>query len=142
MPSAAEKIEACSLSLQYVHKVLCDVSREKEQWGENDSEEQAADELNVTQQMKCSLRLGAALWSLDGTAWSDDVVGRGGHTAMVVPSGRTMRQKATAPKKKLLRERVYTQLSATSVDSWFRRFKRERLKPNAEQLAYLHGIRD
>ena len=61
---------------------------------------------------------------------------------MVAPSGSTARAKAVAPKKKAIKEHVYTHLSVKSADAWFRRIQAEELKPNAEQLAYLHDIRD
>ena len=61
---------------------------------------------------------------------------------MVAPSGNAASTTALSAKKKAIRERVYTQLSTTSVDAWFRRIQGEHLKPNAEQLAYLHDICD
>ena len=61
---------------------------------------------------------------------------------MVASSGGAASTKALAAKKKAIRERVYTQLTTKSVDAWFRKIQGERLKPNAEQLAYLHDISD
>ena len=41
-----------------------------------------------------------------------------------------------------IREKVYARLHAKSVDAWFAKIQQETIKPNAEQLAYLHDIVD
>ena len=48
---------------------------------EKEHEGEGVEELKVSEQMRCSLRLGSALWSLQGTSWSGDAVGLGGHSA-------------------------------------------------------------
>ena len=58
-----------------------------------------ADDINeapLSEQMKCSLRLGSALWSLNGTAWSDEVIGVHGHC----PSARKDPSQSTKPTRK------------------------------------------
>ena len=93
-------------------------------------------ETTLSEQMKCSIRLGSALWSLDATCWSDEAVGVKGHRALP-GSESTSRQMQPKVKTNLqFRERVYAQLYAKSADAWFERLMQERIVPNPEQLTY------
>ena len=140
-PSMEQKNEPCSLSLQSVHQVLRSASDPKKRDRKKDGGDEGVEDLNVSEQIKCSLRLGFALWSLEGTCWSNDAVGVEGHRAFIPPSTSA---KASGKVKQTVQmpELVYTRLYERSCDAWFRRIQRERITPNAEQLAYLQDIRN
>ena len=91
--------------------------------------------------MKCSLRLGSALWSLDGTAWNDEVIGDHVHCPLASKdNSQSTKQKPKA--NVVIKEKVYTLFHGKSASAWFERLQQERICPNADQLAYLYDIRD
>ena len=81
-PNEEEKNENCAMSLQSVHQVLKEAANLKSNGKKNQGGEKDINEVSMSEQMKCSLRLGAALWSLDATAWSGDAIDGNGHRAL------------------------------------------------------------
>ena len=141
-PNEDEKNEQSAMSLQAVHRVLKEAANLKSDAKTGAAPEDDINEVHLSEQMKCSLKLGSALWSLDATSWSDMPVNGNGHRGLATSesSSRPLQQKAKTEVH--IRERVYARLFAKSADAWFARIQQETIAPNAEQLAYLHDIRD
>ena len=90
--------------------------------------------------MKCSLRLGSALWSFDNVAWGADVVSTHGNLApQTQPKAKTS-QKKPNNEDTLFEEKFYVKVSQKAVTRWFQKIQNEKVKPNKNQLAYLHDI--
>ena len=141
-PNEDEKKQKCAMSLQSVHQVLKEAANPKSDSTTKTAAQDDINETTLSEQMKCSIRLGSALWSLDATCWSDEAVGVEGHRAL---PGSESSSRQIQPKVKTnlqFRERVYAQLYAKSADAWFERLMQERIVPNPEQLTYLRDIRD
>ena len=81
-PNEEEKNENCAMSLQSVHQILNEAANLKSNSKKNQGAEKDINEVSMSEQMKCSLRLGAALWSLDATSWSGDAIDGNGHRAL------------------------------------------------------------
>ena len=141
-PSEAEMNEHCSMSLQFVHQVLKEASNFKSNVKKMSNEDDDVNEVNLSEQMKCSLKLGSALWSLDSTTWGDAVVGVNGHHKMITVDSSAKKQQEKAKINVVIREKVYAQLFIKSAEVWFKKIQNENIKPNTEQLKYLHDIRD
>ena len=141
MPNPFEKAEACSVSLHQVHRVLREAASHGKRRKVVEGEQDDMNEASVSEQMRCSLRLGSALWSIDATSWSDDTIQTGGHREM--KDSRSSGASPRAPKKHArLPEKVSLRVFERSSAAWLEKIMNEEMQPNAEQLAYLLDIRD
>ena len=95
--------------------------------------------LQVSEQIRMSLRLGGALWSMDALAWHEADVDCSGHIPL--RQGAMQKKKPTA-KETQVPERVYAKYVEANAEAWFRQLKKEKIVPNEEQLAYLLDIKE
>ena len=65
MPTEMERSESCSCSLQYVHNIIRHVESQTPTRMSDDPEDIGIESRKVSDQVKCSLKLGSALWSFD-----------------------------------------------------------------------------
>ena len=120
-PTDMEKNEACNVSLQYVHNIIRDTSSQNPTRTSDETEDLATESRKLGDQMKCSLRLGSALWSLDNVAWDAEVVSTHGNM-VPQPKEKTKATKQKASKDDVkFREKVYVKISQKAVDGWFKK---------------------
>ena len=141
-PTEQEKNETCSYSLRYVHGIIVQASAPKSPAKTDEADAVDVGTMKVSDQMKCSLRLGSALWSFDTTSWGTDAVNTTGNRALQPSSKSSYTHKAQAKDDVQFKEKVYVKARQHVVDAWFAQIQKEDMKPNAAQLAYLHDIRD
>ena len=141
MPSPFEKAEACSVTLQQVHRVLRQAATQGKRRKTVEGIEGDKDEATVSDQMRCSIRLGSALWSIDATSWCDGAIQTSGHREM--NESRSSGASPSAPEKHAkLPAKVSLRVFEHSSAAWLDKIQNEAIQPNAEQLAYLLDIRD
>ena len=140
LPTLAEKNAPVNMALERVHQILRDAGKGSTQSAEQtESAEVGVDELKTSVQIKTSLQLGSSLWSLEKVAWGDTAVNTSGHRPLLTnaPVNSTTRKSDS-----LIKEKVYVKLSAKSVDAWFGKIKKGKIRPNREQLAYLEDVKN
>ena len=139
-PSPDEKMEGCDISLNRIHRVLREASNPTRK-KTSDEGEYDIEESTLSEQMKGSMRLGSALWSLDAAEWSGNAVLATGHIEM--KDSENAGAPSSAPKKRIhIPSKVCLRLFQRSSAAWFDKIMNESIRPNAEQLAYLQEIRD
>ena len=140
MPTEMEKNETCSVSLQYVHNIIRETASPKSQQANDEREDPSIESRKVSDQMRCSLRLGSALWSFENVGWSaDDVSTHGNVPLQTKAKTKTMQQKANNEDVRF-QETVYVRITQKAVARWFHKIQNETVKPNQNQLAYLRDI--
>ena len=95
-PTEMERNQSCSVSLQYVHNIIRQASSHKPTQMIPDVQDISIESTKVSDQVKCSLRLGSALWSFDNIAWGADFVSTNGDLAQQTKKKSEMLQKKQA----------------------------------------------
>ena len=87
-PTEVEKNEACDVSLTHAHDIIRQGSEKKPFDAKTASACDDGDILKVSDQIKCSLRLGSALWAFDSTVWGGGHSGKRWASAIESGAGR------------------------------------------------------
>ena len=89
LPSEAEEKEPCNVALDFVHGIISQGSKASS----DVRTDEVVEGLKMSDQIKCSLRLGSALWSFDSRSWDTDEVNTLGHRfGQTLPSNRQARK--------------------------------------------------
>ena len=121
LPTETEKKEPCNVSLEFVHGIISQGSKASSCV----RTDEVVESLKMSDQIKCSLRLGSALWSFDSRSWDTDDVNTLGHRpCQTLPSSRQARKQECLDDV-AFKEKVYMRCSAKATDAWFAKIQRE-----------------